>query len=275
MNTKKLIGTILGVIMFAALIAGATFAWLTFGVTIGNNTLSGNTVNFVLNYTAGSAVTSLPILDSNLAKPNALGVELGNNASSPLVVIIKKQNIDVDKDGVNDQPDGHASIWLQTTTDNTLTKDGVVRWAICRDTKVETSGQQVDDVCGSITDFNAGYSEGKVLNMGSVTAAGPIPLLSDARLAEKPTEKGNKLTENCTTINDLSMCTGTATTTHMIEEDGVSYFVYFWLDGSTIKNSHLDEQYDKKADGSVNYDAGIKKNLYSGYVYASATQLYK
>ena len=29
MNKKKLIGTIIGVVAFAALIAGATYAWLT------------------------------------------------------------------------------------------------------------------------------------------------------------------------------------------------------------------------------------------------------
>lgn len=275
MNTKKLIGTILGVMMFAALIAGATFAWLTFGVTIGENVLAGNTVNFVLNYTAGSSVSNLPILDSALAKPNAVGVALENNSAAPIVVIMKKPVVDSDGDGVNDQPDGHASIWLETSTTNSLTTDGVVRWAICRDTDVETSGQQVDDVCGSITDFNAGYTAGKVLNMGKVTGSGPIPLLSDARLAENPTAKGTTLTTNCTTASSISMCTGTATETHMLEENGVSYFVYFWLDGETITNDHLDEQYNTNADGSPNYADGIKKSLYAGYVYASATQLYK
>lgn len=275
MNTKKLLGTIIGVMMFAALIAGATFAWLTFGVTVGSNVLTGNTVNFVLNYTAGSAVTNLPILDSKLAKPNAIGTSLDNNEAAPVVVIIKKQNIDANNDGINDQPDGHASIWLDTTTSNNLTKDGVVRWAICRDTDVETSGNQVDDVCGSITDFNAGYQAGKVLNMGSITGTGQIPLLSDARLAENESAKGSTLVGNCTTTSGLSMCTGTATEKKMLEEDGVSYFVYFWLDGETITNDHLDEQYDKKADGSINYAGGIKRELYAGYVYASATQLYK
>ena len=61
----------------------------------------------------------------------------------------------------------------------------------------------------------------------------------------------------------------------MLETDGVSYFIYFWLDGEKITNDHLDEQYDKKADGSVNYEAGIKRDLYAGSIYASATQLYK
>lgn len=269
MNTKKLLGTIIGVIMFAALIAGATFAWLTFGVTVGSNVSSGNTVNFVINYTAGSAVRNLPILDSTLAKPNIIGTSMENNEAAPLVVIIKKQNIST-------QPDGHASIWLETTTTNNLTKDGVVRWAICRDTDVETSGVQVDDVCGGITDFNAGYTAGKVLNMGTITGAGQIPLLSDARLAENQSGKGSTLVANCSTTDGLSMCTGTSTEKNMLEVDGVSYFVYFWLDGETITNDHLDEQYDKKADGkTIDYEAGIKRDLYSGFVYASATQLQK
>lgn len=274
MNTKKLIGTIIGVIMFAALIAGATFAWLTFGVTIGTNVLAGNTVNFVINYTNGSAISTLPILDSNLAKPTAVGAALGTNNASVTAIVIKKPVVDSDGDGTNDQPDGHASIWLKPTSTTALTKDSVVRWAICRDTKVEASGNQVDDVCGGnkITSFAAGYTAGTVLNMGTITAFDtPIPLLSDARLAENPTGKGTTLTGQCTTSSGISMCTGTSTESNMLEEDGVSYFIYFWLDGENITNDHLKDQYE-----GGNIDSGeIKYDLFSGYVFASATQLYK
>lgn len=43
MDKKKLIGTIIGVTMFAALIAGATFAWLTFSATITNGSYNTGT----------------------------------------------------------------------------------------------------------------------------------------------------------------------------------------------------------------------------------------
>ena len=51
MDIKKLIGTIIGVILFVALIAGATFAWLTFGTTlVSTNVNSANTMNFLVDY---------------------------------------------------------------------------------------------------------------------------------------------------------------------------------------------------------------------------------
>ena len=51
MDKKKLIGTIIGVTMFAALIAGATFAWLTFNATITEGTYNAASMNFLVDYT--------------------------------------------------------------------------------------------------------------------------------------------------------------------------------------------------------------------------------
>lgn len=51
MDKKKLIGTIIGVTLFAALIAGATFAWLQFNATITGGTYNAATMNFLVDYT--------------------------------------------------------------------------------------------------------------------------------------------------------------------------------------------------------------------------------
>ena len=64
MDKKKLIGTIIGVIMFAALIAGATFAWLTIAASITNGNYTASTKNFIVNYTSGTAVDTLNILST-------------------------------------------------------------------------------------------------------------------------------------------------------------------------------------------------------------------
>ena len=56
MDKKKLFGTILGVTLFGILITGATFAWLTFGVTVGDNVLTANTLNFIVEFEGGDAV---------------------------------------------------------------------------------------------------------------------------------------------------------------------------------------------------------------------------
>lgn len=291
MNTKKLIGTIIGVTLFAVLIAGATFAWLTFGTTVGANTYQGQSMNFIVDYTKGTDISYLPILDSKLAKPGVssndadknesaegsvkygVGIsetELGENMASGLVVVMKKHD---------NSANGHAIISLTTTSDTKLTKDGIVRWAICRDETVET-GVQVDQTCAGGTDFT------NALNTGLVSEKGTITLLNDALLADggncasgvaANTKDNNYFYNSRTTVGSytfkqqqtcpgLSANTGgTSTNTHLISEDGVSYFVYFWLDGESIKNAHLDDQEDAQGN--------ITKNLYSGYIHASANQL--
>ncbi len=61
-NNKKLIGTIIGVIFFVILIAGATFAWLTYTANVNNGVYNVGTTHFVVTYTGDDDVTDLPIL---------------------------------------------------------------------------------------------------------------------------------------------------------------------------------------------------------------------
>jgi len=58
LDTKKLLGTIIGVIMFALLIVGATFAWLTLAANVTNGNYAVGTKNFVINYAGGSAISN-------------------------------------------------------------------------------------------------------------------------------------------------------------------------------------------------------------------------
>ena len=323
MNTKKLIGTILGVILFAALIAGATFAWLSGDVILnGTNKLEAAAAQFTVSYTTGNQIKSLPVIDSFQAKPGTAAATTGNTlsgAEAPVTVITIKKPATSTTESI---PDGHASLWLKTMTNNQLTKDSVVRWAICRSDPenekysgceslstsfeqsyyvLHTTGANVgkfksksapDDatkVATSIADRIIN-TDSPVLNMGTVTAQGIIPLLSDARLADAGTTniRGAETTANCTagtveTAGDEttspSMCTGTnktgddASTTDknesvLMKTGGVTYYVYFWLDGENITNDHLKDQYENgDTTGEIKYD------LYAGYVFASATQL--
>lgn len=289
MDTKKLIGTIIGVTLFAVLIAGATFAWLTFGTTLGENTYTGTAMHFVVDYSKGTDVPYLPILDSKSAKPGVtdsgtVGISettLGANESSGLVIVMKKN------DG---STDGHAMIQLSVTSTTPLTGDGVVRWAICRDDQVETVGEQIDNTCGADGNFTKALNTGKITQKatksGDTVTPAVINLLNDAKLAD-----GETCTTN--TVLGTSVKTGTSTpcklseaggtnvlqsqiaagTDYMIKETGVSYFVYFWLDGETINNSHLDAQYDANGNGIKDPDeTTIVNNLFSGYIHATATQ---
>lgn len=78
MNNKKLIGTILGVIAFIALIAGATFAWLSASVNITNGTYNIKSKNFVINY-AGSPTIENPVM---LAQANTLKSNITNKSQA-------------------------------------------------------------------------------------------------------------------------------------------------------------------------------------------------
>lgn len=279
MNTKKLIGTILGVILFAALIAGATFAWLSGDVTVNNTqTLDAAITNFVIDYSNGNHITKLPIVDSTKAKAGTVANTNSGTLSGaevPVTRIVIKRN-----GTATSIPDGHAAIWLNTETDNQLTKDSVVRWAICRvdgDSTTDTS-------CGSLTSFEQSYysdypenktvnTSSPILNMGTITAKGIIPLLSDARLADSATNRGGNVVSGCTagsteSTTTPSMCTGTSNNTKMLSATGTTYFVYFWLDGENITNNHLKDQYE-----GGNTSGEIKYDLYKGYVFATATQL--
>lgn len=248
MDYKKLIGTIIGVTLFAILIAGATFAWLTFGVEIvSTNVKTANTMNFIVQYTKGTNIDDMPMVDSTLVTPSQ---------TASLVVVMKKNP---------NSPEGHGSISLTTTSTGSLTTKGIVRWAICRDTSIE-QGTQVDNVCGgltSTTDFSA-----KALNSGKVTANSTITLLNDAKLTTtKCSANVSDPSKVCTALQVsggsgtttaalpvTGTGTGTSNVSTLIPTGGVSYFVYFWFDGATISNAE-------------------KNQTYSGYIHASASQL--
>lgn len=239
MNTKKLIGTIIGVTLFAVLVAGATFAWLTFGTTVGDNVYNGTTMNFLVDYAAGSHISEMPMLDSTTATPET---------AAKLSVTATKRN---------DSVDGHLSILLTSTTssdDTSLTADGVIRWAICRANECTT-------------DFSA------AVNAGIAKPGSEIVLLNDAALANGKTcadvntkikqmglpssSKTNKVNATsyslCPDIS-LTKTSGSSSTTNIISTSGTTYYVYFWMDGESLENEHIAQKY-------------------SGYIHAYATQL--
>ena len=76
MDKKKFIGTIVGVIFFVVLIAGATFAWLTFNASVTNGNYAGSTLNFTYNYTTGTDVTKINTLTATPAR-NAITAGTG------------------------------------------------------------------------------------------------------------------------------------------------------------------------------------------------------
>lgn len=149
MDKKKLIGTIIGVAMFAALIAGATFAWLTFNATVTNGTYNDTAQNFIINYAGGTAVTEL--LDIEKAP-----------TSTNVTKVIK-----VSAYRANTTSTGTLYLKLTTSTTGTLTTGSVVKYAVC-------SGSASATGCtGNLTNGSTG-----VIATGAVNKSGEITLYS-------------------------------------------------------------------------------------------------
>lgn len=117
MNTKKLLGMIIGIVLFAALIAGATFAWLQFAANVTNPNANGTSRNFTFTYAQGTAITELlpltqtPNRNSFTASKGYLTLAASKVANTPRASSFK--------------------IILNKTT-NEVGVTGMIRFAVCR-----------------------------------------------------------------------------------------------------------------------------------------------
>lgn len=150
MDKKKLIGTIIGVVAFAALIAGATYAWFSFALNVTTGTYNATTQNFIITYEKGTNITSAPPV---LSSPTA-------STASSLVVTAYR---------TSDVATGTLEIQLTTTSSDVLTTSGVIHYAVCASTTQGSPG------CTTLTSGATG-----VKATGSITAASTITLYSEA-----------------------------------------------------------------------------------------------
>lgn len=143
MDKKKLIGTIVGVTMFAALIAGATFAWLTFNVTVAANTsTSGKSMNFTVDYVGGSQITSLPIL-----------------ATATPTTATSKTTVKANKASGSAPGTLYIYVNTETTSDEALLTSQAINYALC---------------VGTCTTF----TESSTVKVGKITATGKKEIYS-------------------------------------------------------------------------------------------------
>ena len=142
MDKKKLIGTIIGVIAFAALIAGATFAWLTQNAAITNGTYNFGTMNFSVTYSKGTDVTTAP-----------------PSLSAPTTSTAHSLNVKANK--VSGSAPGNLTIYLNTSS-TTLTANAL-NYAVCIGN------------CSS-TDLTAATYKGTVSGTGKVAILSNTPL---------------------------------------------------------------------------------------------------
>jgi len=107
LNTKKLIGAIIGVTAFAALVAGATFAWLSATTVINNSIFNG-----FKEIKSGSATTAA------ITTATSAGV-----AGDAWAAVTASKT-------ANDAPASSFKVKL-AITDNTLETNAIV-WALCK-----------------------------------------------------------------------------------------------------------------------------------------------
>ncbi|MBQ9854246.1 MAG: hypothetical protein IJO57_04355 [Bacilli bacterium] len=117
MNTKKLIGMVIGIILFAALIAGATFAWLSFTANITNANLTGSSRNFTFTYAQGTAISELLPLTQTPAR----------NA-----ITSGKGYITVSATKTANTPRASSFKLILNITETEIGVPGLIRFAVCR-----------------------------------------------------------------------------------------------------------------------------------------------
>ena len=186
MDKRKLIGAIIGVTMFALLIVGATFAWLTFNVNVlTNSATTAGSMNFSVNYVKGQNITGMQVL----------GTGTPENVTEAITTIKASK--------ISGSAPGTIHFYLNTNaanSDDIMLTSGIIRYGIC-----VGSG-----ACASFT------TTGTIQSNDESTK---IQLYSEA-LPSTETE----------------------------------YNIYFWLDGETLSQDHLDK-------------------VYSGYISAEAKQV--
>lgn len=125
MERKKLIGTIIGVTMFALLIVGATYAWLSATIDVNNGTYQLSTRNFIIDYEGGGQIENAPIVATATVTPEALATA---NAKKVITAKLMANSIA-----------GKLTLYLTTTKNNLLTQSGALNYAVCVSTDCTTN----------------------------------------------------------------------------------------------------------------------------------------
>ena len=124
MDIKKLIGAIIGVIAFAVLIAGATFAWISANTVIQNSIFSDTSKNFVITYAGSSDVSGFKQIQSGSATTAAITSAANASVAGDAWAAVTASKT------ANDAPANSFKIKL-AISDNTFTTNAIT-WAICK-----------------------------------------------------------------------------------------------------------------------------------------------
>lgn len=217
MNTKKLIGMIIGLTLFAALIAGATFAWLTYTATIQNATNTFTSRNFTFTSPTGTDLThsfryiaNQPVRNTFAAGTDYIVLSLSKAEDTPYASSVK--------------------IVLKKPT-NGITLANIWRYAVCRSATASQCNNSASSAIPTATN-NANW----VVTNGAITTGDAEQVLWE----DTATAIGTSST------NSPFKSTGAAST---------SYYVYFWLDAELISPTNLSQVDGKAIKGNIYFEA--------------------
>ena len=159
MNTKKLIGTIVGVTAFAILIAGATFAMLSATAVVNNSVYNGTSKNFIINYNGSAAVSGFKQISSGSATVAAITSSTSAGVANDAWAAVTASKT------ANDAPASSFKIKL-AITENTLTTNSIV-WALCKGNC--PTGTALATVSGGSAACGSGVTKCGTITAGSKT----------------------------------------------------------------------------------------------------------
>lgn len=128
-NNRKLIGTIVGVVFFALLIVGATFAWLTFSANVNNGRYNSGTLNFTISYSGSADINYLPMYYGDVAVTQFVNDNINPTAEIDAYTLSLPGTLYL-KLHVNDNNDSNA-----------LAAAGCIRYAVCSNSADRCGGQ--------------------------------------------------------------------------------------------------------------------------------------
>lgn len=220
MDKRKLLGTIIGVLMFAMLIVGATYAWLTLTAEVTNGNYVVGTKHFSINYTGGN--------DGNEIRAT---VQTSNATTS---------NITSATTSGQTTDDGWLAVKASKTAASAPAQEFKINLHINNvTTELDTSTADPDDYKKPLTSKALTYA----VCLGDCPTGVALATVSDGIAT-----CGSGV-EACGTIDptlkntDIVLYTDSVT----FNKDGIvletTYNVYFWLDSETIVSADIGKSF--------------------------------
>lgn len=210
MDKKKLIGLIIGIILFAALIVGATFAWLTYAINVTNGNYNVETSCFDVNYENGADISGTLNMVANPLNGRSTTISMGINEGCN---VNAKGKIELVINSI-------SSKLYETTTahcENALTLETLLNYP--NQTTCET---------------NSGETVTNLTRVWTTDAALKYAIYEE-NFSGEPIKVGhiNQSTGTIILLDDFQLNVGSST----------KYYISIWLDGNIADSQYVNQSF--------------------------------